>query len=100
MSLVVAAVLSVSLGPGPSIALGPTGQLYLGTANQLLRLTNGGLLQTVRTHQVPSTGATGLPGALDMNLGSLAVDPAGNLDVASFNGWGFRRVPSEDLTLS
>ena len=84
--------LSASLGSSPSIALSATGQLYIGTPTQLLRLTSDGRLDTVPTHRVSFGSTVSLPTSLDMNLGSIAIDSAGNLDVAGFNGWGLWRV--------
>ena len=81
--------LTTSLGAAPYIALAPNGALYLDTSTQLLRL-GGGRLETVATRQ-QSLGAP-LPRSLDMNLGYLAVDGGGDLDVSGFNGWGVWRV--------
>jgi hypothetical protein len=81
--------LTTSLGATPYIALAPNGTLYLDASTQLLRLA-GGRLETVATRQ-ESLGAP-LPRSLDMNLGYLAVDGSGDLDVAGFNGWGVWRV--------
>ena len=81
--------LSVSLGSQPHIALGPTGELYLDTTTQLLRLS-GNRLEIVVARQ-DSLGAPP-PRTLESNLGPLAVDGQGNLDVSGFNGWGVWRV--------
>lgn len=50
------------------------------------------MLDTVPTRRASFGATVGLPGSLDMNLGSIAVDSEGNLDVAGFNGWGVWRV--------
>jgi hypothetical protein len=84
--------LSASLGSSPAIALSPTVQLYIDTPRQLLRLTSDGRFDTVPTRRASFGATVGLPGSLDMNLGSIAVDSQGNLDVAGFNGWGVWRV--------
>jgi hypothetical protein len=65
-----------------SIAFGPNGELYLSTGNQLLRLS-AGKIDTVRA-VVPS-GL--LKGPLDRNLGEIAIDGYGYIDVSGFNGW-------------
>jgi hypothetical protein len=87
-----APALTASLGASPYVALGPNGRLYLDTSTQLLRLV-GGRLETLATRQ-ESFGAP-LPRSLDMGLGYLAVDGAGNLDVSGFNGWAVWRVSSD-----
>jgi serine/threonine-protein kinase len=80
--------LSAALAPlnTLSIALSPNGQLYLSTGNQLLRLSNG-RLETIRA-VVPS-GV--LKGPLD-DLGQIAVDGHGNIDVSGYNGWAIWQV--------
>jgi hypothetical protein len=81
--------LSASLAPqnSLSLALSPSGQLYISTGYQLLRLS-GGRLDAVRT-VVRSGFMNG--GTLD-NLGQVAVDAQGNIDVSGFNGWAIWQV--------
>lgn len=81
---------AAALGPDPWIAITPRGDLYLDTPTQLLRLTSAGTLVTVPTRRA-SFGPP-LPASLDLNLTSLGVDSAGDLDVAGFNGWALWRV--------
>jgi hypothetical protein len=76
-------------GSPPSIAFSPGGTLYLSTASQqLLRLTAAGTLATVRA-VVPSGP---LAGKLDRNLGPIAIDNRGDIDVAGYNGWSIWQV--------
>lgn len=76
-------------GSPPSIAFSTDGTLYLSTASQqLLRLTAAGTLATVRA--VVSSGPNA--GKLDRNLGPIAVDNRGNIDVAGYNGWSIWQV--------
>lgn len=79
---------TTSLGAEPHIALAPDGQLYLATTEQLLRLTPTGRLQVVEARQATFPE---LPHVLG-EFGPLAVDGAGNIDVAGVNGWGVWRV--------
>jgi len=81
---------SVADGNSPlSIAISPGGALYLSTFSQLLRLTAAGTLDTIRA-VVPSGPWAG---NLDANLGPIAIDTQGNIDVAGVNGWSIWQVP-------
>ncbi len=84
--------LRASLGPSPSIAFGPGGVLYLATSTQLLRMTTEGRLYAIRAHRVSFGDVPGLPATLDENLGTIALDNAGDLYVSGFNGWAIWRV--------
>jgi hypothetical protein len=84
--------LRASFGPGLSIAFGPGGVLYIATSTQLLRMTHGGRLDAIRTHRISFGNVAGLPASLDENLGTLALDNAGDLYVSGFNGWAIWRV--------
>jgi hypothetical protein len=80
--------LSAPLGSPLYIALSPSGRLYLSDRSQLLRLTATGKLATVRA--VVTSGP--LKGTLDRNLGQIAVDAHGDIDVSGFNGWSIWQV--------
>lgn len=81
---------SVVDGNSPlSIAVSPGGALYLSTFSQLLRLTAAGTLDTIRA-VVPSGPWAG---NLDANLGPIAIDAQGNIDVAGVNGWSIWQLP-------
>lgn len=73
----------------PSIAVSPGGALYLSTFSQLLRLTAIGELETIRAVVLSGPWA----GNLDENLGPIAIDAQGNIDVAGVNGWSIWQVP-------
>jgi hypothetical protein len=70
-----------------SIALSMEGQLYISTGVQLLRLHDGEL-DVIRTRAVDPP-YDGRP--LD-NLGQIAVDAHGNVDVSGGNGWSLWQV--------
>ncbi len=72
-----------------SIALSPSGQLYLATASQLMRLTAAGSLDAVRA--VVTSGPAPIRGNL-RDLGSIAIDREGNVDVSGVNGWAIWQV--------
>ena len=81
-------------GSPPSIAFSPGGTPYLRTASQqLLRLTAAGTLATIRA--VVRSGP--LAGKLDMNLGPIAIDNRGNIDVAGYNGWSIWQVAPDGI---
>jgi hypothetical protein len=85
---------SASGGSPPSIAFSTNGTLYLSAASQqLLRFTAAGTLATVRA-VVPSGP---LAGKLDMNLGPIAIDDRGNIDVAGYNGWSIWQVAPDGI---
>jgi hypothetical protein len=67
-----------------SIALNPSGQLYLATSSQLMRLTAAGTLDPVRA--VVTSGPAPIRGNLH-DLGSIAIDRVGNVEVSGVNGW-------------
>ena len=70
-----------------AIALSEQGQLYISTGAQLLRLVDG-RLDAIQTTAIDPP-YNGRP--LD-NLGQIAVDARGHLDVSGGNGWSIWRV--------
>lgn len=72
---------------GPSIAVSPDGDLYIATSAQLLRLTGHDTLIPVR--DIAATGP--LHGSLG-DLGEIAVDGRGDVDVSGVNGWSVWQV--------
>jgi len=81
-------------GSPPSIAFSTDGTLYLSTASQqLLRLTAAGTLETVRA--VVLSGP--LAGEFDRNIGPIAIDDRGDIDVAGYNGWSIWRVATNGV---
>ncbi len=82
---------STSLGWQPNFAVGRNGQLVVATTRQLLRLEDGRFEQ-IATHRMSFRKVHYMPNSLDMNLGAIAIDARGNLDVTGFNGWGVWRV--------
>jgi hypothetical protein len=84
---------SVRVSGPPSIAFSPTGQLYISTFSQLLRLTAAGALDAIRA-VVPSGPWAG---NLHTNVGPIAVDAQGNIDVAGVNGWAIWQVKPDGV---
>jgi hypothetical protein len=72
-----------------SIALNPSGQLFLATSSQLMRLTAAGTLDAVR--DVVTSGPVPIRGNLS-DLGSIAIDREGNVDVSGVNGWAIWQI--------
>ena len=86
-----APALAASLDPQNflSIALSPSGVLYISTGKQLLRLIDGRLYEVrAMVHGMPP----GMNGQMSFDLGQVAVDHAGNVDVSGFNGWALWQV--------
>jgi hypothetical protein len=72
-----------------SIALSRSGQLYISTGSQILRLTASGKLESVRII-VKAGPLKGRP--LYGDVGPIAIDAHGQIDVAGFNGWAIWQV--------
>ena len=85
---------SVSIGQldSAAIALSKQGELYISTGLQLLRLDAGRL-------DVVATRAIGPPydGQPLNNLGQIAVDAQGNVDVSGGNGWSIWQVAPDGV---
>lgn len=84
---------SVRLSGPPSIAFSPSGRLYISTFNQLLRLSPAGTLDTIRAILPSGPWA----GKLHANVGAIAVDAQGNIDIAGVNGWAIWQVKVDGI---
>jgi hypothetical protein len=81
--------LAASLRPQNTlaIALSPSGELYISTGTQLLRLADG------RLYSISAVvGAGPLKGRPLGDLGQIAIDVHGNIDVSGYNGWAIWQV--------
>ncbi len=76
-----------------SLAVSQSGKLYISTGSQILRLTATGKLDPVRTVTISGP----YPGRALRGFGPIAVDRAGNIDIAGFNGWAIWRVSPDGL---
>jgi hypothetical protein len=73
-----------------ALALSEQGVLYISTGLQLLRL-DAGALDVIATRTIGSP-LNGQPLSALGNLGQIAVDGQGNIDVSGVTGWGIWRV--------